>query len=68
MDPTRETLVHIKEQEAKVEMLVYTDHTYTNPFQSTPVVHLRDKVYVEVRLKEQPDMASLGLLTRMQAN
>ncbi|XP_067091321.1 zona pellucida glycoprotein d isoform X1 [Osmerus mordax] len=53
---SRETLVHIKEQEAKVEMLVYTDHTYTDPFQSTPMVHLRDKVYVEVKVTDPEDV------------
>ncbi|XP_036400086.1 zona pellucida glycoprotein d [Megalops cyprinoides] len=56
-----EVLMWVNEVEATVEMLLYTDETYSEAFSSAPVLHLRDKVYVELRVTEPEDYFHLGI-------
>ncbi|XP_030645011.1 zona pellucida glycoprotein d [Chanos chanos] len=54
-----ETVLRVDELEAKVEMNLFKDHTYTEAFTSAPTIHLRDKVYVQVRVTEPEDFFHL---------
>lgn len=36
--------MRVDELEAKIRMMLYTDHTYTKPYTSSPTIELRDKV------------------------
>uniref|UniRef100_A0A3Q2VRQ2 Zona pellucida glycoprotein d n=1 Tax=Haplochromis burtoni TaxID=8153 RepID=A0A3Q2VRQ2_HAPBU len=51
-----ETVMRVDELEAKIRMMLYTDHTYTKPYTSSPTIELRDKVYVEVTMMEPADL------------
>lgn len=54
-----ETVMRMGELDAKVEMALFTDHTYTEAFQSSPLIHLRDRVYVEIKVVELEDVFHL---------
>ncbi|KAM4618197.1 zona pellucida glycoprotein d [Polymixia lowei] len=50
-----ETVMRVDEFDAKVQMMLYTDQTYTKAYNSAPTIELRDKVYVEVKVTEPED-------------
>lgn len=39
-----ETVMHVDELDATIQMMLYTDHMYTQPYRSAPTIELRDKV------------------------
>lgn len=39
-----ETVMRVDELDATIQMMLYTDHTYTKAFSSAPTIELRDKV------------------------
>ncbi|XP_069018497.1 zona pellucida glycoprotein d [Embiotoca jacksoni] len=43
-----ETVMHVAELDAMIQMLLYRDHSYTKAYTSAPTIELGDKVYVEV--------------------
>lgn len=56
-----ETVMRVNELDAKVEMTLFKDHTFTEAFTSAPSVHLRNKVYVQVAVKEPKDFFRLNV-------
>uniref|UniRef100_A0A3Q3MDZ5 Zona pellucida glycoprotein d n=2 Tax=Mastacembelus armatus TaxID=205130 RepID=A0A3Q3MDZ5_9TELE len=56
-----EKVMHFEEIDATIQMMVYTDHTFTKAFSSAPTIELRDKVYVEVTVTEPADFFLLRL-------
>lgn len=56
-----ETVVRVDELDAKVEMALFKDHTFTNAFTSAPSVHLRNKVYVQVSVTKPKDFFLLNV-------
>ncbi|CAG5958397.1 unnamed protein product [Menidia menidia] len=50
-----EMVMQVDEMEATVQMVLYSDHTYTKAHTSAPTIELRDKVYVEVSVTEPED-------------
>ncbi|XP_028306665.1 zona pellucida glycoprotein d [Gouania willdenowi] len=50
-----ETVMHVDELDATIQMSLYTDNTYTKVHTTTPSIELRDKVYVEVSVAEPAD-------------
>lgn len=41
---TSETMVRVDDLDAAIEMTLYTDHSYSSPYQSAPSIELRSKV------------------------
>lgn len=39
-----ETVIRVDEHDARIQMMLYTDHSYTKAFSSTPIIELGDKV------------------------
>ncbi|XP_059916278.1 zona pellucida glycoprotein d isoform X1 [Gadus macrocephalus] len=56
-----ETLMRMDEMDAKVEMALYTDANFTSAYSHAPTIHLRNKVYVEVKVTEPEDFFVLGV-------
>ncbi|XP_068594987.1 zona pellucida glycoprotein d [Brachionichthys hirsutus] len=56
-----ETVLQIDELEATIQMILYTDESYTEAYSSAPSIELRNKVYVEVRVTEPADYFLLRL-------
>ncbi|XP_062404419.1 zona pellucida glycoprotein d isoform X2 [Sardina pilchardus] len=56
-----ETEVRVDELDAKVEMTLFKDRTFTDAFSSAPSIHLRDKVYVQVSVTEPKDFFLLNV-------
>ncbi|XP_058502104.1 zona pellucida glycoprotein d [Solea solea] len=56
-----EMVVRVDELDATIQMLLYTDHTYTQAFVSAPTIELRDEVYVAVTVTEPADFFLLRL-------
>ncbi|KAG7473983.1 hypothetical protein MATL_G00101610 [Megalops atlanticus] len=54
-----ETVMRMNEMEATIMMRLYKDQTYREAFSSSPLLHLRDKVYVEIRITEPEDFFHL---------
>ncbi|XP_071771042.2 zona pellucida glycoprotein d [Centroberyx gerrardi] len=50
-----ETVMRVDELDATVQMMLYTDHTYTEAYSRAPTIELRDKVFVEVKVTEPAD-------------
>uniref|UniRef100_A0A672I816 Matrix metallopeptidase 15a n=1 Tax=Salarias fasciatus TaxID=181472 RepID=A0A672I816_SALFA len=50
-----ETVMHVDELDATIQMLLYTDKTFARAYSSLPSIELRDKVYVEVSVTEPAD-------------
>ncbi|KAM9854307.1 zona pellucida glycoprotein d [Aulostomus maculatus] len=50
-----EMVIKMQELDATIQMMLYTDDTYTEAYKSAPTIELRDKVYVEVTVKEPAD-------------
>ncbi|KAG7214885.1 hypothetical protein INR49_005154 [Caranx melampygus] len=50
-----EKVMRASELDATIQMLLYTDRSYTKAFSSAPTIELRDKVYVEVTVTEPAD-------------
>lgn len=45
----------VKEVDAKVEMSLFKDHTYTEAFSSSPTFKLGDQIYVQIQVTEPED-------------
>ncbi|XP_051237938.1 zona pellucida glycoprotein d isoform X1 [Dicentrarchus labrax] len=58
---TAETVMRIAELDATIQMMLYTDHSYTKAYSSAPTIELRDKVYVEVMVTEPADFFLLRI-------
>ncbi|KAM7414117.1 hypothetical protein PAMA_019097 [Pampus argenteus] len=56
-----ETVIRVDQLDATIEMMLYTDQTYSKAYSSVPTIELRDKVYVEMAVKEPPDYFLLRL-------
>ncbi|XP_063053248.1 zona pellucida glycoprotein d [Engraulis encrasicolus] len=56
-----ETIMRIDDLDAKVEMSLFKDHTYTDAFSSAPMLQLRDRVYVQVSVTEPRDFFLLSV-------
>ncbi|XP_068168734.1 zona pellucida glycoprotein d [Antennarius striatus] len=56
-----ETVMQMDEFDAMIQMMLYTDNSYTEAYSSAPIIELRDKVYVEVKVTEPPDYFLLRL-------
>ncbi|KAM9351944.1 zona pellucida glycoprotein d [Symphorus nematophorus] len=56
-----ETVMRVDELDATIQMMLYTDHSYTKAYSSAPTIELRDKVYVEVKVKEPADFFLLRI-------
>uniref|UniRef100_A0A8D0CYB3 Zona pellucida glycoprotein d n=2 Tax=Sander lucioperca TaxID=283035 RepID=A0A8D0CYB3_SANLU len=50
-----ETVIHVDEVDATIQMMLYTDDSYSKAHSSAPTIELRDKVYVEVTVTEPAD-------------
>lgn len=50
-----ETVMHVDELDATIQMMLYTDDSYSKAHSSAPTIELRDKVYVEVTVTEPAD-------------
>ncbi|XP_074521179.1 uromodulin-like isoform X1 [Halichoeres trimaculatus] len=50
-----ETVMRVDDLDARVQLILYTDHSYTKAYSSAPAIELRDKVYVEVSVVEPAD-------------
>lgn len=57
-----EAVMRMHELDAKVEMKLYTDHTFTSSYSRAPTINLRNKVYVEVSVTEPKDFFVLGVM------
>ncbi|XP_067359025.1 zona pellucida glycoprotein d isoform X2 [Channa argus] len=51
-----EAVIHADEVDITIQMMLYTDHTFTKAFSSAPTIELSDKVYVEVTVREHGDI------------
>lgn len=47
------------EVDAKVEMSLFKDHTYTEAFTSAPTIKLGDQIYVQIQVTEPEDFFHL---------
>ncbi|XP_075998142.1 zona pellucida glycoprotein d [Genypterus blacodes] len=56
-----EMVLRVDDLDATIEMMLYTDHTYTTAYSSAPTIELRGKVYVEVTVSEPADFFLLRL-------
>ncbi|RVE72344.1 hypothetical protein OJAV_G00060990 [Oryzias javanicus] len=56
-----EMVMHVDEMDATIQMMLYSDHTYTEAFTVSPTIELREKVYVEVSVTEPEDYFVLRL-------
>lgn len=50
-----ETVMRIDELDATIQMMLFTDHSYTKPYNAAPTIELGHKVYVEVMVTEPAD-------------
>ncbi|XP_034540893.1 zona pellucida glycoprotein d isoform X2 [Notolabrus celidotus] len=50
-----ETVMRVDDLDATVQLMLYTDRSYTKAYSSAPTIELRDKVYVEVTVTEPAD-------------
>lgn len=48
-----EKVMRVNELDATIQMLLYTDASYTKAFSSAPTIHLRDKVAMNIQLLVQ---------------
>ncbi|TNN00956.1 hypothetical protein fugu_012202 [Takifugu bimaculatus] len=58
---TPETMVRVDDLDAVIQMRLYTDHTYSEAYRSSPSIELRSKVYVEVKVTEPVDFFLLRI-------
>ncbi|XP_077596487.1 zona pellucida glycoprotein d [Stigmatopora nigra] len=56
-----EAMVRVDELEATIQIMLYTDHSYTTAFSSAPTIELGDQVYVEVAVTEPADFFLLRI-------
>ncbi|KAI7812050.1 zona pellucida glycoprotein d [Triplophysa rosa] len=54
-----ERMFKVDEVDAKVEMSLFKDHTYSEAFTSTPTIKLGDQVYVQIQVTEPEDFFNL---------
>ncbi|KAM8860790.1 zona pellucida glycoprotein d [Synchiropus picturatus] len=50
-----ETVMRVDDLDATIQMMLFTDETYSSAFTSAPTIELRDKVYVELTVTEPAD-------------
>ncbi|XP_041650650.1 zona pellucida glycoprotein d [Cheilinus undulatus] len=50
-----ETVMRVDDLDATVQLMLYTDSSYTKAYSSAPTIELRDKVFVEVTVTEPAD-------------
>ncbi|XP_072291144.1 zona pellucida glycoprotein d [Eucyclogobius newberryi] len=56
-----ETVVRVDELDATIQMMLYTDHSYSTAYSRAPTIELGDKVYVEVMVTEPAEFFLLRL-------
>ncbi|KAJ8417873.1 hypothetical protein AAFF_G00227160 [Aldrovandia affinis] len=56
-----EAVMRVNELDATVMMSLYKDNTFEEAFASSPVLQLRDKVYVEIRVTDPEDYFHIGV-------
>ncbi|KAM8891659.1 zona pellucida glycoprotein d isoform 2-T2 [Spinachia spinachia] len=56
-----ELVMHVDELDANIQMMLYTDQSYSKAYSSAPTIGLGDKVYVEVTVTEPADYFLLRL-------
>ncbi|XP_061103114.1 zona pellucida glycoprotein d isoform X2 [Conger conger] len=56
-----EAMMRVHELDATVVMVLYKNETYTEAFALSPVVQLRDKVYVEIKVTDPEDFFHIGV-------
>ncbi|XP_049928595.1 zona pellucida glycoprotein d [Epinephelus moara] len=56
-----ETVMRVDELDATIQMMLYTDQSYSEAYSSAPTIELRDKVYVEVTVTEPADFFLLRI-------
>ncbi|XP_051545489.1 zona pellucida glycoprotein d isoform X2 [Myxocyprinus asiaticus] len=54
-----EVMFKVDEVDARVEMSLFKDHTYTEAFTSAPTIKLSDQVYVQIQVTEPEDFFHL---------
>ncbi|XP_026058240.1 pancreatic secretory granule membrane major glycoprotein GP2-like [Carassius auratus] len=54
-----ERMFKVSEVDAKVEMSLFKDHTYTEAFTSAPTIKLGDQIYVQIQVTEPEDFFHL---------
>ncbi|XP_043083473.1 zona pellucida glycoprotein d isoform X2 [Puntigrus tetrazona] len=54
-----ERMFKVDEVDAKVEMSLFKDHTYTEAFTSAPTIKLGDQIYVQIQVTEPEDFFHL---------
>ncbi|XP_050955550.1 zona pellucida glycoprotein d isoform X2 [Labeo rohita] len=54
-----ERVFKVDEVDAKVEMSLFKDHTYTEAFTSAPTIKLGDQIYVQIQVTEPEDFFHL---------
>uniref|UniRef100_UPI0037E7A4B3 zona pellucida glycoprotein d n=1 Tax=Semicossyphus pulcher TaxID=241346 RepID=UPI0037E7A4B3 len=50
-----ETVMRVEDLDATIQLMLYTDHSYTKAYTSAPTIELREKVFVEVTVTEPAD-------------
>uniref|UniRef100_A0A8C8DNC0 Zona pellucida glycoprotein d n=1 Tax=Oryzias sinensis TaxID=183150 RepID=A0A8C8DNC0_9TELE len=56
-----EMVMHVDEMDATIQMMLYSDHTYSEAYTVSPSIELREKVFVEVSVTEPEDYFVLRL-------
>ncbi|KAK5928431.1 hypothetical protein CgunFtcFv8_013496 [Champsocephalus gunnari] len=56
-----EAVIRVDELDATIELMLYTDQSYSKAYSSSPTIELRDKVYVEVTVTEPADFFRLRI-------
>ncbi|XP_030281476.1 zona pellucida glycoprotein d [Sparus aurata] len=56
-----ETVMRVDDLDAEIQMMLYTDSTYTEAYSSAPTIELRNMVYVEVTVTEPADFFLLRI-------
>ncbi|XP_031420095.1 zona pellucida glycoprotein d [Clupea harengus] len=56
-----ERVVRVDELDARVEMTLFKDHTYMDAFTSAPMIHLGNRVYVQLSVTEPKDFFLLNV-------
>ncbi|KAJ8247358.1 hypothetical protein GJAV_G00245480 [Gymnothorax javanicus] len=56
-----EAVMRVNELDATIVMLLYKDQNYTEAFSKSPVLHLRDKAYVEIKVTDPEGFFHIGI-------
>lgn len=57
-----ETMVRVDDLDAVIQMMLYTDHTYSEAYRSSPSIELRSKVCQRVQSVPEPNVNVFFLL------